>query len=235
MEIQIGDIEEGLAAEVRAQLRAARGQPVVFRIHSAGGSVLEGLSLYDAIAAYPGPTKAIIEGGALSMGSVVALAADETEITENSFVMAHSPSFEDDFEVDENELATLEKMHEKLLSIYDLRTALHREDLQAIMEREEFLDAETAVAYGFADRVIPTNERSRRAVDRISAAFPQYRQAVARARTKSEAEAKDIAAKFRAALVKASEAGVKPGVRAAWMEKNYPGLRSKYVEVANKR
>lgn len=235
MEIAIGDIVDGLAAQVRAQLKAAGGRPVVLRIHSVGGSVLEGLSLFDAIASYPGHVKAVVEGGALSMGSILALAADETEITENSFVMIHDPSYEDEGDMSENDQATLEKLRERLLSIYEQRTALDRDGIEMLMDEERFMGAEEAVEYGFASRVIPTTDRSIRAVQRLQRASAGYRLAVASARSKSASNAKALGDQFKAAIAEARTAGVPQGKQASWIEARHPGLRAKYVQAANAR
>ena len=63
---------------------------VLLRINSPGGSVIDGLAIYDAVNRLPQKVTSRIEGIAASMASVVALAADEVIMSENSLYMIHN-------------------------------------------------------------------------------------------------------------------------------------------------
>ncbi|XZE45978.1 Clp protease ClpP [Pirellulaceae bacterium SH467] len=236
MEIHInGPIEPGLAAEVKAALRSAGGRPVTIRINSEGGSVLEGLAVYDAIAAYAGKTTAIVESAALSMASAIMLAADEVRATPNALIMAHSPHMEGE-DLSESDESLLEKLHRKLRDIYSLRTGLDIEDVEELMEAEAFLDAEEAMDHGFIDAIEqPTKRSFDHHVARIAARVPAFAKAVASARSKATSNAKSLKEQFEAAVESARKAGIRPGERASWIEANHPGLRQRYVAAVNAR
>lgn len=236
MEILInGPIEPGLAKQVKDALRSAGGRPVTIRINSEGGAVIEGLAVYDAIAAYPGKTVAIVESAALSMASAIMLAADEVRATPNALVMAHSPHMGGE-EASESEEALLEKLHRKLLDIYVARTGMDEDSIEELMEAESFLDAEEAIHHGFVDAIEqPTKRSFDHHVARIAARVPAFAKAVAIARSKQAINAKSLGDQFKAAVAEARAAGVPQGKQASWIEKNHPGLRQRFVAASNAR
>lgn len=65
---------------------------VTVRIHSGGGSVYEGLAIYDLMRSSDANITVIVEGMAASMASVIALGGDIIKMTENAFFMMHAPS-----------------------------------------------------------------------------------------------------------------------------------------------
>jgi ATP-dependent protease ClpP protease subunit len=65
---------------------------VTVRIHSGGGSVYEGLAIYDLMRSSDSNITVIVEGMAASMASVIALGGDIIKMTENAFFMMHAPS-----------------------------------------------------------------------------------------------------------------------------------------------
>ncbi len=97
MNIDIGSVGrmpgETSVDAVKQQLAKAAGAPITVTINSDGGSVFEGLAIFDTLAAYPGQKKAII-ANAFSMGSVIAMAFDDREITPNGYLMIHNPMIE---------------------------------------------------------------------------------------------------------------------------------------------
>ena len=63
---------------------------VTLRINSPGGSVIDGLSIHDAIKRMPQKVTARVEGLAASIASIIALGADEVSMSENSLFMIHN-------------------------------------------------------------------------------------------------------------------------------------------------
>src|SRR4051812_46305049 len=75
-----GDIgatfEDGItAAQVKAELDKCKGDLSVY-INSAGGSVFEGLAIYNQLKRYSGKVTCYVDGMAASIASVIALAGD---------------------------------------------------------------------------------------------------------------------------------------------------------------
>lgn len=93
-----GDIGENPWDEeswsARAMVRALEGfgsAPLDIHVNSWGGSVADGLAIYNAIRAYPGPTKVLIDAMAVSIASLIALAGDTVEMAANAMMMIHAP------------------------------------------------------------------------------------------------------------------------------------------------
>ena len=59
---------------MRESLAAANGQPVTIRLNSQGGNVIDGLACYNLLKQYPGEKTVIVDGMALSIASVIAMA-----------------------------------------------------------------------------------------------------------------------------------------------------------------
>jgi ATP-dependent protease ClpP protease subunit len=82
------------AREVREQLAAAEG-PVEILVNSPGGSVTEGVAIYNAIRDYRragNQVTARVVGLAASMSSYIPLAADTVTVEDNAVFMIHEPS-----------------------------------------------------------------------------------------------------------------------------------------------
>tara|TARA_B100001094_G_scaffold329977_1_gene394046 strand:- start:55 stop:1080 length:1026 start_codon:yes stop_codon:yes gene_type:complete len=78
------------ARDVVRQFQEANGEDVLLRIHSEGGSVLDGEAILNAIRQYPGKVKAQIDGMAFSMAAVIALELrNELTMPEDGWIMFH--------------------------------------------------------------------------------------------------------------------------------------------------
>ncbi len=60
------------------------------RINSPGGSIWDGLAIYNTIARCEKETHTFVDGIALSMGAIIALAGDKVHIASNGVMMLHS-------------------------------------------------------------------------------------------------------------------------------------------------
>jgi len=64
----------------------SKNKDVTIRIHSGGGSVYEGLAIYDLMRSSDSNITVIVEGMAASMASIIALGGDIIKMTENAFL-----------------------------------------------------------------------------------------------------------------------------------------------------
>lgn len=170
----IGDTITG--PSVKAMLDTMdQQQPLYVRIDSEGGSVFDGLSIYEAFAAYPGPKKAIIEPTAFSIASYIAAAFDEVEIVENGYVMIHSPWTEAVGNAAEmtKQAELLAKLETSMVDAYSKKTGMSAEQVKGLMAKETFLNATEAVRLGFASRVVSTEMKSRLAPQSRHNKLPQ--------------------------------------------------------------
>jgi ATP-dependent Clp endopeptidase proteolytic subunit ClpP len=149
-------------------------QELVIRIDSEGGSVFDGLGIHDAITAWPGPVRAIVESSAFSIASFIAMAAGKVEITENGYLMLHNPYTvtEGDSEELQKQADLLGKLRDSMVSAYATKTGKSREEVEAAMRAETWLDAREAQASGYVDSILPTARKSV-AVARFTGNMPE--------------------------------------------------------------
>lgn len=143
--------------------RADKSLPLVIRIDSEGGSVFDGLSIYDAISNWPSGSKAIIESAAFSIASFIPMAADEIEITENGYLMLHNPytGTEGDSQDHQKISELLSKLQQSMISAYADRTGKSPNQVQDIMAAETWYTAAEAKEVGLVDKVLPGKKASR--------------------------------------------------------------------------
>lgn len=163
----IGSTEDGsgtTARQVKTQLsQVDSAEQLIVRIDSEGGSVFDGLSIYEAFASYPGPKKAVIESTAFSIASYIAMAFDEIEIAENGYVMIHEPSsYTEGTSSDLQKGAELlAKLDQSMVSAYSKKTGLSEDEARGLMQAETFMNASEALAMGFVNRINPTKVQTR--------------------------------------------------------------------------
>ena len=128
---------------------------VLLRINSPGGSVIDGLAIYDAISRMPQKVTARIEGIAASMASVIALAADEVIMSENSLYMIHNVWGGEVGDSDDLRKAAdlMDKMGERLINIYVSKTGQTEEQIRSWMNEETWFNSSEAQEAGFINLV----------------------------------------------------------------------------------
>jgi ATP-dependent protease ClpP protease subunit len=143
--------------------RADRTQPLVVKIDSYGGSVFDGLSIYEAFASYEGPKRAIIEPTAMSIASYIAAAFDDVSISENGYVMIHCPwgEAQGDDEEFANQAELLRKLKGSMVEAYSRKTGMNPDATLAMMQKETYMTAAEAQRFGFVDAIIPSAIRTR--------------------------------------------------------------------------
>ena len=126
------------------------------RIHSPGGSVLDGWAIANGIKNHPAHVVARVEGLAASMGSVVLMSADEIEVPQNAYVMIHNVSGGAFGEAEELEsmAALMRKLQDDVTDFYANATGKDREEIAEMMAAETWMNGEDAVEHGFATRVL---------------------------------------------------------------------------------
>ena len=126
------------------------------RIHSPGGSILDGLAIFNGIKNHPAKVVGRVEGLAASMGSVVLMAADEIEIPENAYVMIHNVSggAYGDIEELESMAALMRKLQDDVTDLYADATGKDRGEIAELMAAETWFNGKDAVENGFATRVL---------------------------------------------------------------------------------
>lgn len=133
---------------------------IIFYINSPGGVVTAGMSIYDTMQYIRPDISTIVMGQACSMGSLLAQAgtAGKRFILPNARHMIHQPSGGASGQATDIQIQAQEilKMKQYLTEIYVSHNTGGKtfEQLSADMERDFFMSATEAVAYGLADKVI---------------------------------------------------------------------------------
>jgi ATP-dependent Clp protease protease subunit len=124
-------------------------------INSPGGSVFDGLAIHNMLARHAARVVVTIDGVAASMASAVAMSGDEIVMPKNSMLMLHNPTGVALGDADTmGEMAdALRRMGQSLIGIYAARSKQPHEKIQSMMNATTWLNADEAVALGFADRV----------------------------------------------------------------------------------
>jgi ATP-dependent Clp protease protease subunit len=133
---------------------------ILFYINSPGGSVTAGMAIYDTMQFIKPDVSTIVMGQACSMGSLLAQAGAPGKrlILPHARHMIHQPSGGAGGQATDMEIQVREilKMKQYLTDIYVKHNTAGRTyaELAADMERDFFMSAEEAVAYGLADQVL---------------------------------------------------------------------------------
>ena len=134
-------------------------------VNSGGGEVTAGMAIYDTFQFIKPDVSTVVMGQACSMGSCLAQAgaAGKRLILPTARTMIHQPSGgahgqATDIQIQAQEIL---KMKKYLTEIYVKHNSAGKtfEKLSADMERDFFMSAEEAVAYGLADRIVTKREQ----------------------------------------------------------------------------
>lgn len=85
------DEESTHAAQLVKELSTLRAEYITVRINSIGGSVVDGLAIYNALRRNPAAVTVSIDGQAASIASLIAMAGDTVSIAGNGLMMIHDP------------------------------------------------------------------------------------------------------------------------------------------------
>ena len=156
-------IDDTSANDVMAQLvqleSAAPDQDIHLYINSPGGSFTAMTAIYDTMQFVICDVATVCIGQAASAAAVLlaAGAPGKRMATPGARVLIHQPSFGDVIQGQTSDLAIqareIERMRELLEQLLDRHTGRGVERIRADIERDCFLDAEAALAYGLVDQI----------------------------------------------------------------------------------
>jgi ATP-dependent protease ClpP protease subunit len=132
--------------------------PIEVSIHSEGGSVIEGFAIFDAIKSYAGPKKCVVASAAFSIASFIPMAFDDVEITPNGYLMLHNPyaACEGDSAEMSKMAGVLDGMKTNMVNAYSVKSGKSVDEIKAILDVETYMNASTALANGFVNRITPS-------------------------------------------------------------------------------
>jgi ATP-dependent Clp protease protease subunit len=159
-----GEVNDSVSNSICAQLLFLEADDpdadISFYINSPGGVVTAGMAMYDTMQYIKPDVSTIVMGQACSMGSLLAQAGTEgkRKMLPNARHMIHQPSGgargqATDMEIQVREILAMKK---NLTEIYVKHNSAGKtyEQLSTDMERDFFMSADEALAYGLVDEII---------------------------------------------------------------------------------
>ena len=157
-----GPIDDGVASLVCSQLLFLESEnpakDISMYINSPGGIVTSGLAIYDTMEYIRPEVSTVCMGQAASMGSLLltAGASGKRFSLPNARIMTHQPSggFQGqatDIEIHAKEILDLRR---RLNGIYEKHSGKTIKQIEKIMDRDTFMTAEDAKAFGLIDQVV---------------------------------------------------------------------------------
>ena len=158
----VGPINDNVASLITAQLLFLESEDpkkeIYLYINSPGGLVTAGLGIYDTMQYIKPDVSTLCIGQAASMGSFLLAAGKKGKrfSLPNSRIMVHQPSagFQGqatDIEIHANEVLSLKK---RLNEIYAKHTGKSEVDIKKALERDNFMNPDTAKEFGLIDDVV---------------------------------------------------------------------------------
>ncbi|PKB19450.1 ATP-dependent Clp protease proteolytic subunit ClpP [Novosphingobium kunmingense] len=159
-----GEVEDHMASVIVAQLLFLESEnpskDISMYINSPGGVVTAGLAIHDTMQYIRPRVSTVCIGQACSMGSFL-LAAGEPGMRialPQARIMVHQPSggargMATDIEIQAREILRLRK---RLNELYAKFTGKSVEEIDLALDRDTWLDAEEARAFGLVDKVFET-------------------------------------------------------------------------------
>jgi ATP-dependent Clp protease protease subunit len=162
------DVNEHSASLIVAQMLFLEAEnpdkDISFYINSPGGVITAGMAIYDTMQFIKCDVQTIVMGQACSMGSFLATAGAPNKRMMLPYArhMIHQPSggargMQSDIEIQYKEIT---KMKHILTELYVQHNTAGKtyQDFERDMDRDTFMSAQEALAYGLVDRVIEHRE-----------------------------------------------------------------------------
>lgn len=140
------------ALNLRDALELVDTPKLTVKINSMGGSVSEGLAIYNQLNDFKGEVTTIIDGFACSIAAVIFMAGDVRVANEGSLLMIHNAW--SNITGDYNELAKaaedLKKITQPSINIFNSKSNLDEQKIRELMDKETWLTSQEAFDFGFA-------------------------------------------------------------------------------------
>lgn len=161
--VWLGDeVDNRMANRVVQQLQFLAAEdgkkPITLYINSPGGSIVDGMAIYDTIRRSPAPVHAVVAGMAASMGAVIlsGCAKGHRAILPHGEVLLHQPlggarGQATDIQISAKRII---KMKQMLLQILADNCGQTLAKITEDCDRDYWLDADEAKSYGIIDRVL---------------------------------------------------------------------------------
>jgi Protease subunit of ATP-dependent Clp proteases len=136
------------------------GKEIIFYINSPGGSVTAGMAVFDTMKLISSPITVVVTGMAASMGSILLSGAPKGRrlLYPHARVLIHQPLISgrmvgpaSDINIQAKEM---EKLRQELNQILADASGQPLERINQDTDRDFYLNAQEAIAYGLADKIV---------------------------------------------------------------------------------
>jgi ATP-dependent Clp protease protease subunit len=161
-----GPIEDDMAALVCAQLLSLESdhpdKEVALYINSPGGMVTSGFAIYDTMRYIRCPVATVCIGTARSMASFLLMAGTPGRriALPNSSIVVHQPlgGFQGQASDIERHAEDIMKTKKRMIALYAKHCGRSAEEVERTLDRDYFMNAEEAKAWGIVDHVYDTRD-----------------------------------------------------------------------------
>jgi len=140
----------------------APGQPITLYINTPGGSISAGMAVYDTMQLITSPVTIVVTGMAASMGSILLSGAAKGRrlLYPHARVLIHQPLISGRFSGPATDIniqaEEMEKLRAELNQILATASGQPLERIERDTDRDFYLNAQEAIAYGLADQIVET-------------------------------------------------------------------------------
>lgn len=143
------------AKNFQKELSAITASQIDLHINSPGGSVFDGITIYNLLRQHQAEITTYIDGIAASIASVVALAGNRVIMAENALFMIHNPyGMVMGGAADMRSMAdVLDKIRGTMTVVYSGKSGKPDDEINAMLDAETWMTADEAMEAGFIDGI----------------------------------------------------------------------------------
>ncbi len=125
-------------------------------INSYGGSVFAGLSAVDYIKTSKVPINTIIDGCAASAATLMSIVGQNRLMNRNACMLIHQLSGHmwGKFQEMQDDMENSEMLMKKIISLYEEHTKIPKKEINNLLKRDIWWEADTCLKYGLVDEII---------------------------------------------------------------------------------
>lgn len=157
-----GEVNDDVAEMLCAQLLFLEAEnpekPVHLYINSPGGAITSGLAIYDTMQYIRAPVHTLCMGTARSMGSFLLMAGEPGHrmALPNASLHVHQPlgGFQRQASDILIQAEEMKRTKDRVIRLYAQHCGLNEEEVERVLDRDRFMTADEAAAWGLIDRVL---------------------------------------------------------------------------------
>lgn len=147
----------GISSKTFAEELKTAGNVDIIQLYlnSSGGNVMDGLAIYNTLKRHKARKVVDIDGFAVSIASIVAMAGDEIRMAKNGMIMIHDPWIVTSGTADElrDQAEAMDKIKSGLVGTYKDQTGKEDIEISDMMTAETWFTAEEALDNGFIHEI----------------------------------------------------------------------------------